>query len=192
MNDFAFYFQLGLEHILSPEALDHLLFVTVLTCMFTHREFRKLLILVTAFTVGHSVTLALSALNIIRINDSLVEFLIPLTILITALLNLIQHKKANDQKISWKYILALAFGLIHGLGFANTVRMAISGEQSIVTPLLSFNLGLEAGQIIVVFCLLLIGYLWTRLGLKRSWWIILCSIVGLIISAYMCITRLPV
>lgn len=158
MQDFLFYLKLGWEHIISLDALDHQLFVLALVVPYAFYDFKKVLILVTAFTVGHSITLALSVLDWFRISSNWVEFLIPVTITITALENiLIKKKSVIYLKIS--YILVLLFGLIHGMGFANTARMMISREQQIAVPLLGFNIGLELGQIVVVFITLVIGFL---------------------------------
>ena len=119
MQDFIFYLKLGWEHIISLDALDHQLFVLVLVAVYSFGDWKKILVLVTAFTIGHSITLALSTLDIIRISSDWVEFLIPLTIVITAFDNIIF--KGNQSKLMRiNYFLALFFGLIHGVGFANT------------------------------------------------------------------------
>ncbi len=192
MTDFLFYLQLGWEHIISIDALDHQLFILALVAIFSFQDLKKVLILVTAFTLGHSFTLALSAFDIIRLPSNWVEFLIPCTIVFTALDNLIFSK--NEAKlIKLNYFLALIFGLIHGMGFANSVRMMLAKEQSIVIPLLGFNVGLEIGQIAVVIIVLSIFYiLSTFLKLKKKHWVMLVSTPILIFSIKMTLERIPV
>ena len=191
MNNFTFYFNLGWEHIISADALDHQLFILVLSAIYLAENWKKVLILVTAFTIGHSLTLALSTLDIIRFSSRWVEFLIPLTIVLTAVANLIKPGFSRE-RLRVNYILALVFGLIHGMGFANTIRVMLASSEDLLVPLFSFNLGLEAGQIIVV--VLILGLAWllvTRLGFPRKYWVMLLSVVSLCISGWICVQRLP-
>lgn len=191
MNDFIFYFQLGWDHIISLDALDHLLFITVLSALYLFHNWKPLLILVTAFTIGHSLTLALSVYNIVKINSSWVEFLIPVTIVITAMFNLVS-KKHDKASYTFNYLMALFFGLIHGLGFANTIRFMLSKDQHIAVPLLSFNIGLEVGQICVVVLIILLSYfIVNKAGLKRNWWISVLSVFSLIWAMKISIQRWP-
>ena len=189
MDDIMMYFSIGWAHIISIDALDHILFVVALSAIYLFRDWKKVLILVTAFTIGHSLTLALSVYDIVRINNHLVEFLIPVTILITAVFNFFQ-KDFSHQKLQLNYFFALFFGLIHGLGFANSIRFMLAKSESIGWPLLSFNLGLEAGQIVIVFLILLLCYFSvTLLKLPRKWWVYLLSSVALIFSIQMIVER---
>lgn len=191
MTDFLFYLQLGWEHIISSDALDHQLFILALVAIFSFKDLKKVLILVTAFTIGHSVTLALSAFDIIRFPSNWIEFLIPCTIVFTALDNLIFSKNV-EKLIKLNYFLALFFGLIHGMGFANSVRMMLAQEQSITIPLFGFNVGLEIGQIAVVIIVLSIFYLLsTFLKLQKKHWILLVSAPILVASLKMAIERIP-
>ena len=191
MTDFLFYLQLGWEHIISSDALDHQLFILALVAIFSFKDLKKVLILVTAFTIGHSVTLALSAFDIIRFPSNWIEFLIPCTIVFTALDNLIFSKNV-EKLIKLNYFLALFFGLIHGMGFANSVRMMLAQEQSITIPLFGFNVGLEIGQIALVIIVLSIFYLLsTFLKLQKKHWILLVSAPILIVSLKMAIERIP-
>ena len=191
MTDFLFYLQLGWEHIISSDALDHQLFILALVAIFSFKDLKKVLILVTAFTIGHSVTLALSAVDIIRFPSNWIEFLIPCTIVFTALDNLIFSKNV-EKLIKLNYFLALFFGLIHGMGFANSVRMMLAQEQSITIPLFGFNVGLEIGQIAVVIIVLSIFYLLsTFLKLQKKHWILLVSAPILVVSLKMAIERIP-
>jgi hypothetical protein len=191
MEDFAFYFQLGWDHIISFDAIDHLLFIGALISLYHMRQWKQVLILVTAFTIGHSLTLALSSLNIIRFNNHLTEFLIPLTIFLTGLFNLLQ-KVENNNNIRLNYFLALFFGLIHGIGFANSIRFMLASQQTITFPLLSFNLGIEAGQIIVVSSLLFTALVFTDIiGIKQEWWKKAISVLCMFFALFMCIQRWP-
>ncbi|WP_207497135.1 HupE/UreJ family protein [Aridibaculum aurantiacum] len=190
MSDFGFYFSLGWEHIISLDALDHQLFVIALTVLYTLKDWKKVLILVTAFTIGHSITLALSTLDIIALPTELVEFLIPLTISITALFNIIK-RKPSVKTVQVNYLFALFFGLIHGLGFANTLKFMLAKGQALGTSLLAFNLGLEVGQVIVVVLLLLLTHLilsYTKVQ-QRTWIIFISSIV-LVVSLKLVLERL--
>ena len=190
MNDVELFFRLGWHHIISAGALDHILFITALSAIYIFKDWKKVLILVTAFTVGHSLTLALSVYDVIRINNKLVEILIPCTIVITAVFNLF-HKSFNQKKLQLNYFFALFFGLIHGMGFANSIRFMLPKDESIALPLLSFNIGLEAGQIVIVMLILLLSYLFiTILHTPRKVWVYLLSAVALIASLQMIVERL--
>ncbi len=191
MQDFLFYLKLGWEHIISLDALDHQLFVLALVAVYSYNDFKKILILVTAFTIGHSITLALSVLDIIKIPSNWVEFLIPLTIAITALDNILMK---NNQKSLMKmnYYLALFFGLIHGMGFANTARVMLAKEQSIFVPLLGFNIGLELGQIVVVIAILIVLFILLKVfRTNRKDWIMFVSSGVFALALKMALERLP-
>ena len=191
MNDFTFYLKLGWEHIISWDALDHILFIVALSAIYLVNNWKQVLILVTAFTIGHSLTLALSVYDLIRIKGSLVEFGIPLTIMATAIFNF-YVKRFDPSSLRLNYFLALFFGLIHGMGFANTIRFMLSKDQQIAWPLLSFNIGLELGQIVLVTGILSLAYLLVnKAGLKRTWWVWLLSGIALILSTQMAIQRWP-
>ncbi|TKC03640.1 HupE/UreJ family protein [Pedobacter frigoris] len=157
MEDFSLYFNLGWHHILDWQGYDHILFLLALCGMYTAADWKKVLILVTAFTIGHSITLALSVLNVVSINTALIEFLIPVTILITASANILS-KKQKPKNIRLKYTFALCFGLIHGMGFSNYLKSLLGKSTSIITELLAFNLGLEFGQVIIVTGVLIISF----------------------------------
>ena len=191
MQDFLFYLQLGWEHIISKDALDHQLFILALIAIFSFRDWKKVLILVTAFTIGHSLTLVLSALDVFRFPSDWVEFLIPCTIVFTALDNIIFSK--NEKKlIQLNYYLALLFGLIHGMGFANSVRMMLASEQDITLPLFGFNVGLELGQIVVVAIALFIHYVFSEvLKLSNKIWIYIISVPIFIFTLKMALERIP-
>ncbi len=190
MSDFTFFFGFGWDHIISWKALDHLLFIFALTVACTFTEWKKLLVLVTAFTIGHSITLALSVLDIARFPTKWTEFFIPLTIAITCIINI--ARRPSHSRLIWQYILALCFGFIHGMGFANSIRFMLTGNQQLGWSLLEFNAGLEAGQLIVVLVVLFISYLVTaRLKVPSRWWILTGSTAALLISVFMAAERWP-
>jgi len=155
MSTFEMYLRLGFQHIINIHGYDHIVFVLVLCAAYNVKEITRVLILITAFTIGHSLTLALSTLNIVSIPSRIVEFMIPATILITAISNILPLRKGNHRIV---YITTLFFGLIHGLGFSNYLKELLGREANILSPLLAFNIGLEIGQIVIlsVYFLLLL------------------------------------
>jgi len=182
MSEFRLYFDLGKEHILDyKNGYDHILFVIALCVMYLVRDWKRVLILVTAFTIGHSITLALATLNIIRVNGDLIEFLIPLTIFITAGSNLFRNEDTFSGKaIQINYFFAAFFGLIHGMGFSNYLRSILGKDERIVTQLLAFNIGLEVGQIIIVVLFLSASFIAVDLigTARRDWKIAISSAVA--------------
>ncbi len=178
MESFPLYFGLGREHILDPNGYDHILFVIALCAAYPLTDWKRVIILITAFTVGHSITLALATLNIVRANTQWIEFLIPLTILITALANIFKKDASSPMKTS--YALAVFFGLIHGLGFSAYLRSLLGGTASLFTPLLAFNLGLELGQLMIVVMYIVITFIFVSfLGVdRRDWRLVLSSAIG--------------
>ena len=154
MNEFFTFADLGFHHIVDPKAFDHLLFIVTLCAAYRWDEWRKMLILITAFTIGHSLTLVLSGLNWLRVPSDWVELLIPVTIVLTSLYNVASRRTAEagtfTRSVSLNYAMALFFGLIHGMGFANFFRALMGEDGGIVWPLFSFNVGIEIGQIAIV------------------------------------------
>lgn len=153
------YIQLGIEHILDTDGLDHLYFIVSFCLMYSLRDIKKIAGLVTAFTIGHSITLALAALNIFKLDPELIETLIPVTILISCVLNywsIFKTKEYKSPKDGLIYSVILFFGLIHGLGFSNFLSAMLFEGDSVVTPLLGFNIGIEVAQLIIVVVVLLI------------------------------------
>lgn len=185
MQNLGFYFELGWHHIIAKDAFDHLLFLLVLSVVYLMGDWKKVLILITAFTLGHSLTLILSIVDVIRINANLVEILIPCTIIITAVFNLWQ-KEFDSKSLQRNYFLAFFFGLIHGLGFANSIRFMMAEDESVAINLLGFNIGLEAGQIVVVICILIFSFIIVnKAGLKRNWWVRGLSVFAIVIASKM-------
>lgn len=191
MQDFPLYFELGWQHILDWKGYDHILFVMVLCGTYLLADWKKVLILVTAFTIGHSITLALSVLKIIHVKTDLIEFLIPVTIVITAVSNLLAGK-SKPKGIQLKYVLALFFGLIHGLGFSNYLNSLLGKSTNIVAELFAFNVGLEFGQILIVLGTLLISFVLINLLKIKKWdWTFFLSSAIFGISFVMAAERWP-
>lgn len=185
MNDFLIYLRLGYDHITDPGGYDHILFVIALCAVYRIQQWRQVLILVTAFTLGHSITLALATLRLIHYSTNLIELLIPVTILITAISNFFfqdrsERSMATTVTQPWRYGLALAFGLIHGMGFSNYLRSLLGREADILSPLLAFNIGLELGQLLIVSFVLAISYLLLNLArvAQLRWVLIVSGIVA--------------
>jgi len=179
MDDFMLYFKMGLNHVLDFSAIDHILFLIVLTVVFSFKQWKKVLWLVTLFTLGHSLSLGLAAFEIVEISSDLIEFLIPLTIFITAVINLFTAKKTSKGKENINLVFALFFGLIHGLGFSNYFKMMIGQEEDKVLPLLEFALGIEAAQVITVLSILSLGFFFQNVFNvnRRDWILVFSSIV---------------
>ena len=185
MSQFWLYFRLGLEHVLDWNAYDHILFLIVLVAAYSFHTWKRVLWLVTIFTLGHTLSLFLSVYEIVVVDSTWIEFLIPVTILITALFNMINAKKKESKNnISVLYLTTAFFGIIHGLGFSTYFKMIASGTESVFLPLLEFALGIEAAQIIVVLCVMILGFiLQNMLGVKRRDWILVVSaiVIGIIL-----------
>ncbi len=182
MEPFALYLDIGKDHILDfRHGYDHILFVIALCAVYTVRDWKKILVLVTAFTIGHSITLALATLDIVRFSTTWVEFLIPVTIFVTAVSNLFRSEESiSKDNIHINYLFAGGFGLIHGLGFSTLLREMLSKSDSIATPLLAFNLGLEFGQVIIVALFMALTFLvvdLVKVG-RRDWKMVISSAVA--------------
>ena len=157
MSNFEMYFNEGWKHIADWKGNDHILFVMALCVRYVWQDWRKLLVLVTAFTIGHSVTLALSVFDVVNVSTKWIEFLIPVTIIIAAISNLFVKKFVYKSKFPLIYFFALFFGLIHGLGFSNYLKSILGKDQNILVQLFAFNIGLEVGQLLIVAAVLLLG-----------------------------------
>jgi hypothetical protein len=198
VSEFQVFLRLGFEHISDLRGYDHILFVVALCAGYEPRHWKKLLILVTAFTVGHSVTLALATLRLISINDSLVELLIPLTIFITGVMNIVTVSRRSEAGVEasrtrgLKYLLALGFGLIHGMGFSNFLRSLLGAEEGIALPLFAFNVGLEIGQVFIVVAVLCLTVGMVRwVGMRRHDWILVLSGATAGVALSLMVERLP-
>ena len=192
MHNFSLYFSLGRQHIANLNGLDHILFIVALCIRYNFADWKKILLLITAFTVGHSITLALSVFNIVHLSPNWVEFLIPVTIFITAVSNLFVKKFVFKSKYPVIYFFSLFFGLVHGLGFSNYLRSLLGRSQSIVVELLAFNTGLEVGQLLIVIALLFITFVALSLvKVNRREYILILSGGILGFALQMALQRLP-
>ena len=182
MSEFQLYLLTGFDHISDLKGYDHILFIMALCAVYQLKDWKKLLILVTAFTIGHSVTLALATLKIVGVNSAFIEFLIPITIFFTCFLNFLRKEENDSQKQNEtvRYFFAVFFGLIHGLGFSNFLIALLGQEENIATPLFAFNIGLELGQLVIVTATLLLSFLLISVfrARQRDWNLILSGAVA--------------
>lgn len=174
------YLRDGILHIADIKAYDHMVYLIALVCIFEYREVKRTILLATAFTVGHTLTLILAGLNVIHVESAWVEFLIPITILVTSITNLRYAKrwKTPVDGHGWRYLIAVFFGLIHGLGFSGYFRMILDDADSVVQPLLFFNLGVEVGQLMILAIFILLSFVFTGLIriVQREWIIFLSGL----------------
>ncbi len=179
MSDLVLYFKMGLHHVLDFTAYDHILFLIVLAIVFNFSQWKKVAWLITFFTIGHSITLALAAYGVLKTRIDIIEFLIPLTIFITGIVNILRAKRPSLGKENINLIFALFFGLIHGLGFSNYFRLMVGRSENKFFPLLEFALGIEAAQLIIVFGILVLGAIFQNFlkVSKRDWVLVISSIV---------------
>ncbi len=190
MRDFWLWFSTGVEHILDLSGYDHILFVVLLAIGYSFKTWKPLLFMTTAFTVGHSISLALSVTIQLRIKPELIEFLIALSIFLTAVYSLLNKENKN---LKWIYILIVFFGLIHGLGFSFLLKAMLDKEESVVFPLISFNLGLEVGQLLIVLGVLILNFcvVYIKAISFHKYKMVLVGLIGLV-ALKMCVERLIV
>ncbi|WP_264535276.1 HupE/UreJ family protein [Flavobacterium sp. N1736] len=186
MSEFWIYFQIGLKHVLDIHAYDHVLFLIALTVPYTFKDWKRILLLVTVFTVGHTLALVLSVFGIIAVKVNIVEFLIPITILVTAFYHLFTAGKATkNDGLNLIFFVTLFFGIIHGLGFSNYFKTILGGTAtSKLLPLGEFALGIETAQLVVVFVVLLLSYIVQTVFRfsKRDWALVMSAfIIGVVI-----------
>ncbi len=185
LDNFWFNVQYGMNHVLNLNAYDHILFLLVLVVPYLFKDWKRILLLITIFTLGHSLSLVMAVYGIIKVNAKLVEFLIPLTILIVALYNVFTAgKKAPSEKVGILFLSTLFFGLVHGLGFAGVFSMHVKKVEGKLIALLELALGIEIGQMIVAFIVVFLGFLCQTVFRfsKRDWIVVLSAVVvGLVI-----------
>ncbi len=184
MDDLQIFFNLGLKHVLDWKAYDHVLFLVVLTVFYSFKDWKKVFWLITAFTIGHTLSLTLSAYNIVYVKMEVIEFLIPLTILITAIYNLMKVK-SPPKNIKFNTFIALVFGLIHGIGFSSYFKILVDDSDDKLLPLIEFAFGIEIAQIIVVLFVLLLSYIALNIFQRsnRDWILVISSVViGIVIT----------
>ena len=186
MSEFWIYFQIGLKHVLDIHAYDHVLFLIALAVPFSFKDWKQIVLLVSMFTIGHTLALLLSIFGIIAIKVNVVELLIPITILITALFNLFTAgKSSKKESVNLVFFITLFFGIIHGLGFSNYFKSILGGTPSSkLIPLGEFALGIEAAQIVVVFVVLVLSYIVQTVFRfsKRDWTLVMSAfIIGVVL-----------
>lgn len=185
---FTTYLQLGVEHILDLNGYDHILFILTITVLCLIIPIRSLIILVTAFTIGHSITLALSALEILILPSKWIELFIPITIILACLDNIYFLK--SEKSIYTRYVITLFFGFIHGMGFSNFFKSILGKEESIILPLLSFNIGVEIAQLIILGIGSIILLLFSKLIKENKKIILTLSVIILMLSSWLLIEQL--
>ncbi len=193
MQEFFFYIKLGLDHVLDFGAYDHILFLSALAIPFSFKDWKKVVILATVFTIAHCLSLALSAFEVMTVDVGLIEFLIPVTILLTALYNFkfVMNDKATD-KLYVNSIATAFFGIIHGFGFSNYFKMLMAQEEDKVTPLLGFATGIELSQVTIILVILALAFLVQDvLKVKRTIFITIASILVICITIPLLIATFP-
>lgn len=182
-----------MDHILDPNGYDHILFVTVLCSLYIPEEWKKLVILVTAFTLGHSLTLGFAAFEVVSFSSDVVEILIPVTIILTGLYNIIMTltPKYVIGNFHINYLLAAGFGLIHGLGFSTFFKAIMGRTEEIIRPLFAFNIGVEVGQLIIVALILMIGYILLNIiKLKKPYWTLSISLLSMFVASHLLLQKI--
>ncbi len=193
MQDFIFYIKLGLNHVLDFAAYDHILFLTALALPFSFKNWKKVLLLATIFTIAHCFSLYASVYGIVVMDVGLIEFLIPVTILVTALFNLnyISAKMA-DKSVLLHMVATAFFGLIHGFGFSNYFKMLVAEEDNKLAPLLGFAAGIEMAQVCIVSAVLAVSYLFLSiLRIKPALFVLVSSILIILVTIQMLIATFP-
>lgn len=192
MNEWRIFFELGWNHILSIEALDHLLFLMCMGSVYALSNRKKAILEVSVFAIGHTISLAVNSSNILPANQNWIEFLIPMTIVFMAF-STFRHAEQDNNSNIFRWISFLTFGLIHGLGFAGTFRFLVSDDDHLFASLFSFTIGLELAQFLVILAMTLLGLGWIK-GIKfqEKYWIRLISTFCFFIGLYLCIQRFPV
>ncbi len=180
MNSFSTFFELGIRHIVDFNGLDHLLFIVALVAAYQLVDMKRMLILITAFTIGHSLTLILASTGMVSMDRDWIEFLIPLTILVTALSNIWRGKSAARSRVFFPLTITVIFGLVHGFGFSNYLKIILSKNASQAMPILAFNLGIELGQILIVAAVLVISAIGSRIFhfSHRDWILVVSGIAA--------------
>ncbi len=193
MENFWFYIKLGLQHVLDFGAYDHILFLSALAVPFTFKSWKKVVLLASIFTIFHCLSLVLSVYNFFTIKVHLIEFLIPVTIVVTAIFNLWYSKMdTKNGNITTHAIATIVFGLIHGFGFSNYFKMLMSGEEEKLSPLVGFAVGIEISQLVIVLCVLILGYVITEiLKIKQSIFVVVASVLIVLITIPLLISTFP-
>jgi hypothetical protein len=191
MEQLKLFFELGLTHVLDINGYDHIIFLIVLAAPYLFSSWKKVLLLVSVFTIGHTISLFLSSYNLVTVNSSLVEFVIPVTIALTAIFNIVTSGRVSqNSKIGLMFFVTLVFGIIHGLGFSNYFKMIIGSSKFKFMPLIEFALGVELAQVIVVVLVLVLGGIaQSFLNISKKDWVLVLSSITLGLAIPMLLTR---
>ncbi len=191
MEQLKLFFELGLTHVLDINGYDHIIFLIVLAAPYLFSSWKKVLILVSVFTIGHTISLFLSSYNLVTVNSGLVEFVIPVTIAVTAIFNIVTSGRvSHNSKLGLMFFVTLIFGIIHGLGFSNYFKMIIGSSNFKFVPLIEFALGVETAQVIVVLLVLLLGGVAQNLlNISKKDWVLVLSSITLGLAIPMLLTR---
>jgi len=194
MEEFLFYTELGLYHVLDFGAYDHILFLTALAIPFTFNRWKKIVLLATVFTIAHCFSLGLSSYEIVSVDVGLIEFLIPVTILITALFNVYStQNKKEIQSIKLHLAATTFFGLIHGFGFSNYFKMLMAEEEDKLTPLLGFATGIEMSQLLILIFALGLAFAVLNIFKVKQWlYVSVSSIIVIALTIPMLLDTFPI
>ena len=180
MSNFIIHVKLGFKHVLDFNGYDHILFLIVLAVIFSFSQWKKVLLMITFFTVGHTFTLSLATYQIVTIKETVIEFLIPITILITAVVNILKFSINSPKRKKTNLFFALFFGLIHGLGFSNFLRVTLGRSENKLIPMLEFALGIELAQIVIVLTVLILGTVLIHFfGVSKRDWVVITSAIAI-------------
>jgi hypothetical protein len=179
IESFLKFFELGLYHILNFDGYDHILFVMIISIPFIFKDWKHLLIFISLFTLGHSISLLLGVYDIVNLNVNVTEWLIPVTIFFTALYNVFTAGKSNYRHSYLLYAVILFFGLVHGLGFSNAFKLLVSTKESTFMSIIEFAVGVEIGQLIIVTCVLIFNFIFQNIFRfsRRDWVLVISSII---------------
>ena len=179
IESFLKFFELGLYHILNFDGYDHILFVMIISIPFIFKDWKHLLIFISLFTLGHSISLLLGVYDIVNLNVNVTEWLIPVTIFFTALYNVFTAGKSNYRHSYLLYAVILFFGLVHGLGFSNAFKLLVSTKESTFMSIIEFAVGVEIGQLIIVICVLIFNFILQNIFRfsRRDWVLVISSII---------------
>tara|TARA_B100001093_G_C26532417_1_gene886563 strand:+ start:114 stop:701 length:588 start_codon:yes stop_codon:yes gene_type:complete len=179
IESFLKFFDLGLYHILNFDGYDHILFVMIISIPFIFKDWKHLLIFISLFTLGHSISLLLGVYDIVNLNVNVTEWLIPVTIFFTALYNVFTAGKSNYRHSYLLYAVILFFGLVHGLGFSNAFKLLVSTKESTFMSIIEFAVGVEIGQLIIVICVLIFNFIFQNIFRfsRRDWVLVISSII---------------
>ena len=179
LQSFLKFLELGLYHILNFDGYDHILFVIIVSVPFIFKDWKRLLILISVFTLGHTLSLILGVYDIVNLNVNVTEWLIPITIFFMAVYNILTAGKSKQRRPYLMYGIVLFFGLVHGLGFANAFESLVDNKENTILSILEFSIGIEIGQFIIVLVSLTLSFIFQSIFRfsNRDWVMVVSSII---------------